>query len=233
MIPLVLGLGATFVILMGSIDLSVEGVLTLGAVILRCLLVLNGANGNDLGLLGIAGRAGWSARRWASSTASSTSGCASPPSWRRSACGSSASGLANALLGGIAVRINDPMIRGLAIERVPRLSLGRLAGARCRLASPTSSRTTRGSAATSTRLGGGEELAALSGIPVRARAHRRLHAGRRLLRARRRPGRGAARPRQRPDRQRPPVHHHHRRRRRRHRRSPAARAACCRRWSAC
>ena len=34
MIPLVLGLGATFIILMGSIDLSVEGVLTLGAVIL-------------------------------------------------------------------------------------------------------------------------------------------------------------------------------------------------------
>ena len=28
MIPLVLGLGATFIILMGSIDLSVEGVLT-------------------------------------------------------------------------------------------------------------------------------------------------------------------------------------------------------------
>ena len=51
MIPLVLGLGATFVILMGSIDLSVEGVLALGAVILS-LLVLNGANGNDFGLLG-------------------------------------------------------------------------------------------------------------------------------------------------------------------------------------
>ena len=29
MIPLVLGLGATFIILMGSIDLSVEGVLAL------------------------------------------------------------------------------------------------------------------------------------------------------------------------------------------------------------
>ena len=40
MIPLVLGLGATFVILMGSIDLSVEGVVALGAVI-TSLLVLN------------------------------------------------------------------------------------------------------------------------------------------------------------------------------------------------
>src|SRR6185295_16143211 len=45
MIPLVLGLGATFVILMGSIDLSVEGVLALGAV-LTCMLVANGANAN-------------------------------------------------------------------------------------------------------------------------------------------------------------------------------------------
>src|SRR5687768_15211839 len=52
MIPLVLGLGATFIILMGSIDLSVEGVLALGAVIL-CLLVANGANANNFGLLGV------------------------------------------------------------------------------------------------------------------------------------------------------------------------------------
>jgi ribose transport system permease protein len=37
MIPLVLGLGATFIILMGSIDLSVEGVLALGAVMLSLL----------------------------------------------------------------------------------------------------------------------------------------------------------------------------------------------------
>ena len=53
MIPLVLGLGATFVILLGSIDLSVEGVLTLSAVLI-CLLVRNGSNGNDFGLGGIA-----------------------------------------------------------------------------------------------------------------------------------------------------------------------------------
>ena len=52
MIPLVLGIGATFIILMGSIDLSVEGVLTSAAVILS-MLVLNGANGNDYGLVGV------------------------------------------------------------------------------------------------------------------------------------------------------------------------------------
>lgn len=52
MIPLVLGLGATFVILMGSIDLSVEGILALSAVILS-LLVLNGANSNNFGPLAV------------------------------------------------------------------------------------------------------------------------------------------------------------------------------------
>ena len=53
MIPLVLGMGATFIILMGSIDLSVEGVLTSAAVVLS-ILVLNGANANDYGLIGVA-----------------------------------------------------------------------------------------------------------------------------------------------------------------------------------
>ena len=43
-IPLVLGIGETFIILMGSIDLAVEGVLTLGAVILS-MTVLNGMFG--------------------------------------------------------------------------------------------------------------------------------------------------------------------------------------------
>ena len=50
-IPLILGLGVTFVIIMGSIDLSIEGVVAFAAVILS-LLVLNGANANDFGLLG-------------------------------------------------------------------------------------------------------------------------------------------------------------------------------------
>ena len=51
-IPLVLGLGETFIILMGSIDLSVEGVLTLAAVILS-MTVLNGMNDNNLGLFAV------------------------------------------------------------------------------------------------------------------------------------------------------------------------------------
>ena len=51
-IPLVLGLGETFIILMGSIDLSVEGVLTLAAVILS-MTVLNGMNDNNFGLFAV------------------------------------------------------------------------------------------------------------------------------------------------------------------------------------
>ena len=51
-IPLCLGIGATFIILMGSIDLSVEGVVAMGAV-LTALLVQNGMNGSDLGFFAI------------------------------------------------------------------------------------------------------------------------------------------------------------------------------------
>jgi ribose transport system permease protein len=51
-IPLCLALGATFIILMGSIDLSVEGVVAMGAVA-TALLVQNGINGSDLGFFAI------------------------------------------------------------------------------------------------------------------------------------------------------------------------------------
>src|SRR5258707_13522058 len=47
-IPLVLALGATFVILLGSVDLSVEGVLALGAVVVA-ILVHNDMNQNSFG----------------------------------------------------------------------------------------------------------------------------------------------------------------------------------------
>lgn len=47
-IPLVLALGATFVILLGSVDLSVEGVLALGAVVVATM-VRNDMNQNSFG----------------------------------------------------------------------------------------------------------------------------------------------------------------------------------------
>jgi ribose transport system permease protein len=51
-IPIVLSMGATFVILMGSIDLSVEGVIALSAVLLS-LLVDNDVTSYSLGLLAV------------------------------------------------------------------------------------------------------------------------------------------------------------------------------------
>ncbi len=50
--PLVLSMGLTFVILLGSIDLSVEGVMGFTGSLVA-LLVLNTKNSNDLGILGI------------------------------------------------------------------------------------------------------------------------------------------------------------------------------------
>ncbi len=165
MIPLVLGLGATFIILMGSIDLSVEGVLALGAVILS-LVVLNGANPNDFGLLGVllvlsvgAGMGflnGVIHVRMRIPSFMATLGM-----WFVGV------GTANAILGGIAVRITDPMIRGLAIDRFLGLPWGVwLALAALLVAWVIQDHTRLGRYMYA--LGGGEELAALSGIPVRA-----------------------------------------------------------------
>ena len=122
MIPLVLGLGATFVILMGSIDLSVEGVLALGAVILS-VIVMNGANGNDMGLLGIplvlaVGALMGFLNGLVHVKLRIPSFMATLGMWFVGV------GVANAILGGLAVRITDPLIRGLAIERFLGLPWG-------------------------------------------------------------------------------------------------------------
>jgi ribose transport system permease protein len=164
MIPLVLGLGATFVILMGSIDLSVEGVLTLGAVSLS-LLVRNGANGNDLGVLGIlvvlaVGAAMGALNGLIHVRLRIPSFMATLGMWFVGV------GLANAILGGLAVRITDPVIRGLALVRVLGFPWGVwVALAALLVAYVIQDHTRLGRYFYA--LGGGEELAALSGIPAR------------------------------------------------------------------
>jgi ribose transport system permease protein len=163
MIPLVLGLGATFVILMGSIDLSVEGVLALAAVV-TSLLVLNGGNGNDLGLIGalivvlVGGGVGF-LNGLVHVRLKIPSFMTSLGFWFIGV------GTANALLGGIAIRINDPWIRGLAIERFWGMPWGVwLALAALLVAWVIQDHTRLGRYIYA--LGGGEDLAALSGIPV-------------------------------------------------------------------
>lgn len=162
-IPLSLGLGATFIILMGSIDLSVEGVLALGAVILS-VIVLNGANGNDLGLFGIpvvlaVGAAMGFINGVIHVKLRIPSFMATLGMWFVGV------GVANAILGGQAVRINDALIRGLAIERILGLPFGVwLALAALGVAYVIQDHTRLGRYMYA--LGGGEDLAALSGIPV-------------------------------------------------------------------
>jgi ribose transport system permease protein len=163
MIPLVLGIGATFIILMGSIDLSVEGVLTAAAVVLS-MLVLNGANTNDLGLVGIAAVLAVGAVigfvnglihvRLKIPSFMTTLG-----TWFIGV------GVANALLGGMAVRINDPIVRGLAIERFLGFPWGVWLALGCLLVAIVIQNHTRFGRYLYA-LGGGEDLAALSGINV-------------------------------------------------------------------
>jgi ribose transport system permease protein len=163
MIPLVLGLGVTFIIIMGSIDLSIEGGLTLAAVI-TSMLVLNGANGNDLGLLAIpivlaVGALVGFVNGAVHVRLKVPSFMMTLGMWFIGV------GIANALLGGSAVRINDSLIRALAIERFLGFPIGVWIALICLAVAyviQNHSRLGRHIYA----LGGGEELAALSGIPV-------------------------------------------------------------------
>ena len=162
-IPLVLGLGETFVILMGSIDLSVEGVLTLAAVILS-MTVLNGINDNNLGLFAVllmllVGAAVGFANGLVHVRLKVPSFMATLGSWFIGV------GIANALLGGMAARINDPMIRGLAIRRALGFPWGVWLALACLAVAVIVQNHTR-LGRYIYALGGGEELATLSGIPV-------------------------------------------------------------------
>ncbi|WP_291744531.1 ABC transporter permease [Bauldia sp.] len=163
MIPLVLGLGATFIILMGSIDLSVEGILTLSAVILS-LLVLNGANGNDLGLLAIplvllVGAGVGFINGAVHVKLKVPSFMTTLGTWFIGV------GVANALLGGTAVRINDKLVRALAISRDPLVGLpwGVWIAIFCFFVALVIQNYTR-LGRYIYALGGGEDLAGLSGI---------------------------------------------------------------------
>ena len=161
MIPLVLGIGATFIVLMGSIDLSVEGVVTLGAVILS-MLVLNGANGNDLGVLAVpivlfTGAAVGFINGVVHVRLKVPSFMTTLGTWFIGL------GAANALLGGMSTRINDPFIRGLAVVRFLGFPWGVWLAVFCLVLALIIQNYTR-LGRYIYALGGGEDLAALSGI---------------------------------------------------------------------
>ena len=163
MVPMVLGIGATLIILMGSVDLSVEGVLTLAAVLLS-MLVLNGANANAFGLFAVAlvlavGAGVGFVNGLINVYLKVPSFMATLGTWFIGV------GVGNALLGGMAIRINDPLIRGLAIERLLGFPWGVWAAIFCVIIALLIQNYTR-LGRHIYALGGGEELAALSGISV-------------------------------------------------------------------
>lgn len=163
-IPLLLGIGLTFVILMGSIDLSVEGVLALSAVAIS-LLVANAATANDWGLLA------WPVTLLIGVAMGLVSGLTHvglriPSFMATLGIWFVGVGLANAILGGEQVRIHDEAVRALALTRFLELPLAVwLALAALLVAWVIEQHTRLGRYVYA--IGGGEDLAALSGIPVR------------------------------------------------------------------
>ena len=115
-IPLILGMGATFIILMGSIDLSVEGIVALTAVI-ASLLVANDITPYTIGLLAVP-------------IAVITGGAMgllngvlhvklrTPSFMTTLGVGFAGVGIAMAVLGGDTVRISDQTFRFLSLGRV-------------------------------------------------------------------------------------------------------------------
>lgn len=115
-IPMVLVMGATFVILMGSIDLSVEGVVAITAV-LASLLVANNFNGNDFGLLAVP------AAILLGGLIGLVNGLVHvklriPSFMATLGVGFACIGVATAILGGVTVRISDQTFRGLTLARL-------------------------------------------------------------------------------------------------------------------
>ena len=162
-IPLVLALGATFVILLGSVDLSVEGVLALGAVVVA-VLVKNDMNQNSFGWFAplfsiVAGAAIGFLNGLVHVKVRIPSFMVTLGSWFVGI------GLATLILGGTNARVLDPGIRALALNRFFNfpvavwVSLGLLV-----VAWLIERFTTFGRHVFA--IGGGEDLALLSGIHV-------------------------------------------------------------------
>jgi ribose transport system permease protein len=162
-IPLVLAMGATFVILLGSVDLSVEGVLALGAVVVA-ILVHNDMNQNSFGwfapLFSIAAGASIGFLNGVIHVkARIPSFMVTLGSWFVGI------GLATLILGGTNARVLDPQIRGLALTRFLDFPLAVwVAVAILILAWLIERFTVFGRHVFA--IGGGEDLASLSGIHI-------------------------------------------------------------------
>ncbi len=164
-IPLVLACGATFIILLGSVDLSVEGVVALAAVTVA-VLVRNDANANSFGWWGpalaiVTGAAIGFLNGSIHVRLRIPSFMVTLGTWFIGI------GIATLILGGTNARVRDPVIRGLALTRLWNCPLAVwVALVVLAVAWFIERQTTLGRHAYA--VGGGEDLAALSGVPVRA-----------------------------------------------------------------
>lgn len=164
-IPLVLTLGATFIILLGSIDLSIEGMMAVAAIVLTLLVANDSGGGAGIGLAAVpvavaAGIAMGLLNGALHVGLRIPSFMATIGSWFIGL------GTATILLGGGSVRILDPDIRALALTRLAGMPLSvwiALAALGVAWVIQTQTRFGRHVYA----IGGGEDLAALSGVPIR------------------------------------------------------------------
>ena len=162
-IPMVLACGMTFVILLGSIDLSVEGVIAVGAVILS-LLVANGVNQNDFGLAAVP------LAILAGAALGLVNGLIHvylriPSLIASLGVGFAGIGVATLILGGSAVPVTDPLVQSIAFQRLLGLpGIVWIAAAAVGIAWLIQEYTRLGR--WTYALGGGEDICRLSGIPI-------------------------------------------------------------------
>lgn len=162
-VPLTLAMGMTFIILLGSIDLSVEGALSVAAMVL-VLLATNDANANAYGWFAVV----------AAIVASTAMGLLNgvvqtvlriPSFMATLGMWFIGLGLSVFMLGGSAVRLMDNSIRSLALERFLGLPLAVWVAASAFLLAVVIQYHTR-LGRHILAVGGGEDVAELSGINI-------------------------------------------------------------------
>ena len=163
-VPLIIGIGETLIILLGSIDLSVEGMVALSATTL-VLLGANDGNGHDLGWL--AGLAAIGVTMLAGLINGLAQTLLRIPSFMATLgmwfiC----LGGATWVLGGSAVRLTDMNLRAIALGRLAGVPFSVwVAGLALLFGAFVQYRTRLGRHIVA--VGGAEEIAALSGIGIR------------------------------------------------------------------
>ena len=120
-VPLTLAMGTTFIILMGSIDLSAEGAVAIAATTV-VLLAANDSNANNFGWWAVLAAVGASGLMGFLSGNIQT-GLRIPSFMATLGMWFIGLGVSTYLLGGSAVRLMDPALRGLALTRFLELPL--------------------------------------------------------------------------------------------------------------